>query len=357
MKKFYNFLHISALCFVFCLITFGCASNQNDKQQGIVVQNNTGNILDGETIYPEQVKAVIKHYNEKYKINISYVNGDDGLDGFLSNLQLSKKPQGVFQYNKGHKYGFIFVKYNNIDYCVIIDTIPHLSSYKNKLSVDNNKLYIKFDNGKKYRAIMFGENLQKANQGCGSFTLAILKQLLKFNALPLYEVIRMDAKYGTGDKLNRDKDKKSILRGTDFNIVKSSYFAPHIYKYAQTMSLQKEFDNVYFKNKKIMFNTYRNFYSTKYKDKQVSTKVFEITQKYKDMANQNDEHISNFKNVLFTFPKNEEEDLSIKGLQTYKRYFNTAEYYKKKDIGTLIETNIIIENNDVVNNDIQTSVE
>ena len=105
MKKFYNFLHISALCFVFCLITFGCASNQNDKQQGIVVQNNTGNILDGETIYPEQVKAAIKHYNEKYKVNISYVNGDDGLDGFLSNLQLSKNHKVYFNTTKDINMG------------------------------------------------------------------------------------------------------------------------------------------------------------------------------------------------------------------------------------------------------------
>ena len=80
MKKFYNFLHISALCFVFCLITFGCASNQNDKQQGIVVQNNTGNILDGETIYPEQVKAAIKHYNEKYSEICNDTGGHRGPD-------------------------------------------------------------------------------------------------------------------------------------------------------------------------------------------------------------------------------------------------------------------------------------
>lgn len=343
MKKLFNIINISILCLGICVVVNGCASDVKGTSDKVVIQNDTGNILDGETIYPDQVKAVIKHYNEKYKINISYVNGDDELNDFISDIQLTKKPQGVFQYNKGHKYGFVFVKYNNIDYCVIIDTIPHLSSYKNKLSVDNNKLYIKFDNGKKYRAIMFGENLQKANKGCGSFTLAILKQLLKFNALPLYEVIRMDAKYGTGDKLHRDKEKKSILRGTDFNIVKGSYFAPHIYKYAQTMSLQKEFDNVYFKNKKIMFNTYRNFYSTTYKDKQISTKVFEITQKYKDMANQNDGNMTEFKNILFTIPQNNAEEISVKGLQTYKRYFNTAEYYKKKEIGTLIENSIVVE--------------
>ena len=324
MKKYYFVSKVCILILGCGLLTISCVNNIQPPKDKIVIQNDSGEILDGETIYHYQVKAVINKYNQKYNINISYVEGDRGLENFVNNVKLSKVPQGVFQYNTGHKYGFIFVKYNNIDYCVIVDTIPHLSSYKNKLSIDGSKLFITFDNGKKYRAIMFGENLQKAGKGCGSFTLAILKQLLKLNALPLYEVIRLDAKYGNGDKTQRDKEKKSIMRGTDFSIVKGAYFAPHIYKYAQSMSLQAEFDNVFLKNKNIDFKTYRNFYSTKYKDKQVSTKVFEITQKYKDIANENDLHMKFMKPKLFTLPNdgNSGESVAISGLNTYKKYLS-----------------------------------
>lgn len=330
------------------LFAWSCAGDKyNTDKEKVVVQNDTNNILDGETIYPEQVKAVINHYNSKYGINIKYVEGEDGLEEFVKNVIPTKKPQAVFQYNKGHKYGFIFLKYNQTDYCVIVDTIPHLSHYIDDLSFDGSKMFIDFGNGKKYRAIMFGENLQKAGKGCGSFTLAIFKQLLKLNALPLYEVIRLDAKYGNGDKTKRDKTKKSILRGTDFSVVKGTYFAPYIYKYAQSMSLQQEFDNVFFKNKNINFKTYRNFYSTQYKDKQVSTKVFEITQKYKDMANENNTHMNEFKDKLFAIPSEDAEQISVKGLQTYKKYFNPDSYTQNDGVATKIVNNIVIEESSV----------
>ena len=167
----------------------------------------------------------------------------------MSNIDISSKPQAIFQYNQKHKYGFIFVKHNNEDYCICVDTIPSLSEYTKNLYFKNNNLYIDF-NKKKYRVIMFGENLQKSQKGCGSFTLAFLKHLLKNNAKILFDVIDVESKYSTEDKKKRDVEKKSCIRGVKFDIIKKQSFAPDIYKYSQNVELQKEFDDRKLLNRK-----------------------------------------------------------------------------------------------------------
>ena len=249
--------------------------------------NDKCDILEGETVYPRHVKAVIKKYNPKYNVNISYAENKNDFLAKLSKIKISKKPQAIFQYNEAHKYGFIFVKYNNQDYCVCVDTIPHLSEYTKDLFLENNNLYIKF-NKKKYRVIMFGENLQKASKGCGYFTLAILKQLLKNDGKYLFEVIQTEEKFGIKDKTKRDEQKKSVIRGVDFENIKSTSFAPDIYKYAQSLSLQEIFDDRKLKNGKVNFSTYRKFYSKLIykgeKEVRVSTKIFKIAQTYKDLT-------------------------------------------------------------------------
>lgn len=284
------------------------------------VLNDSGNILDGETIYPEQVKKVIKKQNAKYGFNILFAETKDEFLKIVSAIKETKYPRGVFQYNTGHKYGFIFVKYNGIDYCVCVDTIPTLSEYTKNLFVENGNLFIKF-NGKKYRAIMFGENLQKASKGCGYFTLGILKQLLKNNGKYLFEVINTEDKYGTGDKSKRDDVKKSCIRGVSFDVIKKTAFAPDIYKYAQTISLQSNFDDRKVGNKQINFKTYRNFYSTKVKDKQMSTKIFQVAQKYKDFAGVGKNNVEKYKEKLFTLQDDTISMTAIQSLNTYKKYF------------------------------------
>ena len=317
---------LTSLCFS-CALAYKINKNRNaDKynENCKTIFNNTCNILDGETVYPEQIKAIINKYNNKYKINIQYAENQNDFFKILSNIDISSKPQAIFQYNQKHKYGFIFVKHNNEDYCICIDTIPSLSEYTKNLYFKNNNLYIDF-NKKKYRVIMFGENLQKAQQGCGYFTLAMLKQLLKNNAEYLFEVLEIEEKFGTKDKTKRDDEKKSVIRGVDFKDIKHASFAPDIYKYAQSMSLQQEFDDRKLKNGKISFNAYRLFYSTSItkNDKQtiISTKIFKIAQSYKDNVNKNNNNITKHKNVLFTIPNNIECMEQIKTLKTYNIAF------------------------------------
>lgn len=316
---------------VYVLCVAGCTvaqqkSVKTETKQVIntdkTVLNDSGNILDGETIYPEQVKKVIKKQNKKYGFNILFAETKDEFLKIVDASTISANPYGVFQYNPGHKYGFIFVKYNGIDYCICVDTIPTLSEYTKDLFLENGNLFIKF-NGKKYRAIMFGENLQKASKGCGYFTLGILKQLLKNDGKYLFEVIDIERKYGTGDKTKRDEAKKSCIRGVSFDVVKKTKFAPEIYKYAQTMSLQSNFDDRKVGNKQINFKTYRNFYSTQVKDKQMSTKIFQVAQKYKDFAGVGKNNVEKYKEQLFTIPDSSSDAPSVRLLNTYKKYFGT----------------------------------
>jgi hypothetical protein len=173
---------------------------------------------------------------------------------------------------------------------------------------------------------MFGENLQKASKGCGYFTLGILKQLLKNNGKYLFEVINTEAKYGTGDKTKRDEAKKSCIRGVSFDVIKKTAFAPEIYKYAQTMSLQNNFDGRKVGNKQIGFKTYRDFYSTTVKDKQMSTKIFQVAQKYKDFAGVGKNNVEKYKEKLFTLQDSTTSMAAIRLLNTYKKYFSTFAY-------------------------------
>lgn len=316
---------VYALCIAGCTVAQQKSVKTETKQvinTGKTVLNDSGNILDGETIYPEQVKKVIKKQNTKYGFNILFAETKDEFLKIVDASTISANPYGVFQYNPGHKYGFIFVKYNGIDYCICVDTIPTLSEYTKDLFLENGNLFIKF-NGKKYRAIMFGENLQKAAKGCGYFTLGILKQLLKNNGKYLFEVIDTERKYGTGDKTKRDEAKKSCIRGVSFDVVKKTAFAPEIYKYAQTMSLQSNFDGRKVGNKQINFKTYRNFYSTQVKDKQMSTKIFQVAQKYKDFAGVGKNNVEKYKEKLFTIPDDASSVVAVRLLNTYKKYFGT----------------------------------
>ena len=173
--------------------------NDHSNEPLPVIQNDKNDIFYGETLYPEQIKAVIKKYNQKYNINIFFAETDKDFLKFLDKMKISDNPKAIFKYNEGHKYGFIFLKYNGLDYCVCIDTIPTLSEYTNKLTTENGDLFIDWS-GRRYKAMMFGENLQKAQKGCGSFTLAIFKQLLKNNAKYLFEALDVYSKYGTEDK-------------------------------------------------------------------------------------------------------------------------------------------------------------
>ena len=273
------------------LATIGCivVIKYNDKiitNNQVKIQNDKGDIYYGETLYPNQITAMLEKYKKKYNINVAFAETKNDFEKWISGLYISDKPQAIFQYNKGHKYGFIFVKYNNEDYCVCIDTIPTLSEYaKKNLSFKDNKIFVEFY-GKKYQAVMFGENLQKAQLGCGSFTIALFKQLLKNDAKYLFEVLDVYKKYGNGDKTQRDIKKKSCVRGIDFAILKDTEFAPEIYKYAQNMNLQAEFDDKPVGNKQQKMSEYRAKFSAKVKntngeEKIISTKVFDITQKYK----------------------------------------------------------------------------
>ena len=97
----------------------------------------------------------------------------------------------------------------------------------------------------------------------------------------------MYAKYGVEDKTKRDVEKKSCIRGVKFEYIKDAEFAPEIYKYSQNMSLQAEFDNRLVGNKQKQMKDYRMTFSkvkvdNNGKEKLLSTKVFQITQKYKD---------------------------------------------------------------------------
>lgn len=281
MKKI-MFLSIILLLNTFC--TKKTVEKKIVPTPNVEIQNDKNDVLYGETIYPEQIKASIKHYNNKYNINIQYAENKNNFLQSLKKIKITNNPISFFQYNEGHKYGFIFVKYNNQDYCICVDTIPTLSEYTKDLKLENGNLYITF-NDKKYRTIMFGENLQKSSKGCGSFTLVLLKHLLKNNAKMLFEIIDIEDKYSTEDKTKRDVNKKSCIRGINFEIIKKQDFAPEIYKYAQNIELQKEFDDKKI-GKDVLFKEYRDVFSTmqknrKNQDIKISTKLFDVTQKHK----------------------------------------------------------------------------
>ena len=70
------------------------------------------------------------------------------------------------------------MKYNGIDYCICVDTIPTLSNYTKKLIIENNNLFINF-RSKKYQVMMFGENLQKAQKVVVVLPLPSLNSSLK----------------------------------------------------------------------------------------------------------------------------------------------------------------------------------
>lgn len=289
-NKIKKSIYVCSVLFIGCVIGaifYKYGYLENDKVLP-VIQNDKNDIFYGETLYPEQIKAVIKDYNNKYNINISFAENTEEFLNILKDIDFSKTPIAIFQYNEGHKYGFIFVKYNGIDYCICVDTIPTLSNYTKKLITKDNDLFIEL-NGKKYKVMMFGENLQKAQKGCGSFTLAILKQLLKNDAEYLFEALDLYIKYGVEDKTKRDIEKKSCIRGVKFEYIKDAEFAPEIYKYSQNMSLQAEFDDRLVGNKQKQMKEYRmTFGKIKVdengKAKLFSTKVFQITQKYKDAS-------------------------------------------------------------------------
>lgn len=291
-----DFIKTKKIAYLFFVVVIGltiCAGSllyrNNFKEADKIkptIQNDKNDIFYGETLYPEQIKAVIRKYNDKYNINIFFAENEEDFFKILNEIEISNKPKAIFQYNEEHKYGFIFVKYNSIDYCICIDTIPTLSKYTKTLTVENGNLFIEL-NGKKYQVMMFGENLQKAQKGCGSFTLAILKQLLKNDAQYLFEALDIYMKYGIEDKIKRDIEKKSCIRGVNFIYIKNAGFAPEIYKYSQSMNLQSAFDDRLVGNQQIKMVDYRmNFSKTKIdengKEKLLSTKVFQITQKYKD---------------------------------------------------------------------------
>ena len=139
-------------------------------------------------------------------------------------------------------------------------------------------------------------------------------------------MIDAERKYGTGDKTKRDEAKKSCIRGVSFDVVKKTTFAPEIYKYAQTMSLQSNFDDRKVGNKQINFKTYRNFYSTQVKNKQMSTKLFQVAQKYKDLAGVGKNNVEKYKEKLFTIPDSHTSMATIRLLNTYKKYFDTFAY-------------------------------
>lgn len=285
IKKEFTIFFACLLGCMMCAV-FYKYSYIGDGKISPTIQNDKNDIFYGETLYPEQIKAAIKDYNNKYNINIFFAETEKDFFDILDVIDVSSMPKAIFQYNEGHKYGFIFVKYNGIDYCICVDTIPTLSNYTKKLIIKNNNLFIDFS-GKKYQVMMFGENLQKAQKGCGSFTLAIFKQLLKNDGKYLFEVLDLYAKYGVEDKTKRDIEKKSCIRGVKFEYIKDAEFAPEIYKYSQNMSLQAEFDSRLVGNKQKQMKDYRmTFSKTKVdengKEKLLSTKVFQITQKYKD---------------------------------------------------------------------------
>ena len=153
----------------------------------------------------------------------------------------------------------------------------------------------------------------------------MLKQLLKNDAKYLFEALEIEAKFGTKDKTKRDDEKKTVIRGVDFDDIKKTSFAPDIYKYAQSMSLQQEFDDRKLKNGTIEFNIYKKFYSTVVKKNEkdiiLSTKIFKIAQSYKDNVNKNNNNIIKHKNISFTIPNNIEYMEQIKTLKTYNIAF------------------------------------
>ena len=116
-------VRILTVFFVYAICITGCNLTQQsvktETKQVIntdrTVLNDSGNILDGETIYPEQVKKVIARYNKKYNIDISFAENKQDFFDILGKKGISKFPYAIFQYNKNHKYGFIFVKYRNKD--------------------------------------------------------------------------------------------------------------------------------------------------------------------------------------------------------------------------------------------------
>ena len=152
--------------------------NDHSNEPLPVIQNDKNDIFYGETLYPEQIKAVIKNYDNKYNVNIFFVETEKEFVDILDKTDISNTQKAFFQYNEWHKYGFIFVKYNGIDYCICVDTIPTLSNYTKKLIIENNNLFINF-RSKKYQVMMFGENLQKAQKVVVVLPLPSLNSSLK----------------------------------------------------------------------------------------------------------------------------------------------------------------------------------
>lgn len=281
----------------------GCATFQYINKPKATIQNEKNDVLYGETLYPKQIKAVLAKYQTKYNIDVKFAETKKEFIDILNKTEITDKPFAIFQYNKGHKYGFIFVKYNQTNYCVCIDTIPSLSEYvKNgEIREENGNWIVNFTGAnKQYVGVMVGKNLQKAMKGCGSFTIAIIKQLLKNDAKYLVEVLQVYEK----NKLNASNDdKKSVVRGVEFNIVKETTFAPEIYKYAQNMNLQAEFDDKLVGNKQRKMSDYRKIFSAnrvnnKGENKVISTKVFQITQKYKDASLKEPVNMKKYGNLL-----------------------------------------------------------
>ena len=298
-KKF----RIIGFCIAFFSISIGIVLSQYLFKPKAVIQNNKNDVLYGETLYPKQIKAVLAKYKDKYNIDVKFAKTKKEFIDILNKTPITDKPFAIFQYNEGHKYGFIFVKYNQTNYCVCIDTIPSLSEYvKNgEIKEENGYLIVHFKGTQTdYVGIMFGKNLQKAMKGCGSFTIAIIKQLLKNNATYLFELLRI---YEKNKPNTSNDDKKSIVRGIDFEIVKNTEFAPEIYKYAQNMSLQAEFDEKLVGNKQRKMNNYRKIFSankvnSQGENKVISTKVFQITQKYKDAPLKEPANMNAYGNLL-----------------------------------------------------------
>ena len=214
-----------------------------------IAKANIELMKEGQSLSADEISNQINIYNKKYNININFAKDEDSFLEILKGLKVDATPKAIFQYSDGHKYGAIFVKHKNEKYCVFIDTIPTLSKYTKQIIYRKNNLYIRFNNTE-YRVIMFGENLQKSQKGCGSFTLAFLKHLLKNNAKILFDVIDVESKYSTEDKKKRDVEKKSCIRGVKFDIIKKQSFAPDIYKYSQNVELQKEIDDRKLLNRK-----------------------------------------------------------------------------------------------------------
>ena len=294
---------VIGFCIAFVGISIGLILNQYIFKPKATIQNEKNDVLYGETLYPKQIKAVLAKYRTKYNIDVKFAKTKQDFIDILKNTPLTEKPFAIFQYNEGHKYGFIFVKYNQTNYCVCIDTIPSLSEYvKNgEIREENSNWIVNFTGAnKQYVGVMVGKNLQKAMKGCGSFTIAIIKQLLKNDATYLFEVLQVYEK----NKLNASNDdKKSIVRGVEFNIVKETTFAPEIYKYAQNMNLQAEFDDKLVGNKQRKMSDYRKMFSAnrvnnKGENKVISTKVFQITQKYKDAPLKEPVNMKKYGNLL-----------------------------------------------------------